>query len=222
MKFRINLASQPYEDVRRFFTQWIIALALLVAFSGLLVYAAARNWRAAHTVQRQVAAEDARLKKLNEQEQQDLEILNRDQNRDVKDRAQALNAVLLRKEFSWTRIFADLEKIMPTRLHVVSIAPQLDKDEQIEIRMQVAGDSRDKAIELVRNMEQAPDFRDAYILSETTAQNLKNGPGQGGDTVQFEISALFVPTGPMQVDKPAEEQKGGEAKKTPAGAGGAR
>ena len=189
MRFRINLASQPYENARRFFTQWGVALTALFIVSGLLVFAAARSWRVSHTLTRSIAEERARLDKLNTQEKADLEILNKEQNRDVRERAQAINALILRKQFSWTRIFSDLEKMMPTRLHVVAITPQLTPSDQIEIRMRVAGDSRDKAIELVQNMERAPDFREAQIRSETNA--LK---GTALDPVSFEISALYVPS----------------------------
>src|SRR5512140_3181645 len=125
MRFRINLASQPYENARRFFTQWGIALVALLAVSALLVVAAARSWRSSHALARSIDQERQRLDTLNTQEKADLDILNKEQNRDVRDRSQAINSLILRKEFSWTRLFSDLEKIMPTRLHLIAITPQL-------------------------------------------------------------------------------------------------
>ncbi len=189
MRFKINLASQPYENARRFFMQWGLALATLFIVSGLLVYVAARSWRVSHTLARSIDDERARLDKLNNQEKADIEILNQGQNRDVRERSQALNALILRKGFSWTRIFSDLEKLMPTRLHVTAITPQLTKTDEIQIRMQVGGDSRDKAIELLQNMEKAPDFREAMLVNENSSQK---GAG-GGDAMTFEITAVYVP-----------------------------
>jgi hypothetical protein len=190
MRFRINLASQPYENARRFFAQWGAALVVLFLVSALLVVAAARTWRGNHALARSISEERDRLDKLNAQEKADLAILNKDQNRDVRERAAALNGLITRKSFSWTRIFNDLEKMMPSRLHVVSITPQLTNSDQIQIRMMVGGDSRDKAIELVQNMEKAPDFHAAQIISENSATKDK---GQQGDLVTFEISAEYVP-----------------------------
>ena len=221
MRFRINLASQPYENARRFFTQWGLALTALFVVSGLLVFAAAKSWRVTHSLSRSISEERDRLDKLNTQEKSDLEILNKEQNRDVRERALAINALILRKQFSWTRIFSDLEKMMPTRLHVVAITPQLTPSDEIEIRMQVAGDSRDKAIELVQNMEKAPDFREAQILSETTAQK-----GSQGDPVSFEISAVYVPAAaaaiseaeksvPVSKEKSSTEPKNESPKRQP-------
>ena len=201
MRYRINLASQPYENARQFFLQWGTALAALFIVSALLVFTAAKSWRANHALNRGISEEQARLDKLNDQEKKDLAILNQDQNRDVRDRSLAINALIRRKEFSWTRIFSDLEKLMPTRLHVVSISPQLAQSDQIEIHMMVAGDSRDKAIELVQNMEKAADFRDAQILSETTAAK-----GSQGDAVSFEISAVYVPSAAAAISQAEKQQ----------------
>jgi len=208
MRFKINLASQPYENARRFFLEWGVALGILLIFSGLLVFAAARTWRADHALARSIADERARLERLNDQEKADLEILNKGANKEVRERAQAINALILRKEFSWTRIFTDLEKMMPSRLHVVSIAPALTENGDIEIRMSVAGDSRDKAIELVQNIEKAPDFRDPRILSETSAS--RERPATAGDSVEFQIAATYVPSA-AQVISDTEKQQGAKA-----------
>ncbi len=188
MRFKINLASQPYENARRFFLQWGVALAALFIVTGLVVFAAARSWRISHGLNRSISEERARLDKLNAQEKTDLEILNKEQNRDVRERSQAINTIILRKEVSWTRIFSDLEKILPSRLHVTSITPVLTQSDQIEIRMQVGGESRDKAIEFLQNMEKAPDFRDTRLTSETAAQK-----GTTGDPYSFEFVSRYVP-----------------------------
>ncbi len=188
MRFKINLASQPYENARRFFLQWGVALAALFIVTGLVVFAAARSWRISHGLNRSISEERVRLDKLNAQEKTDLEILNKEQNRDVRERSQAINTIILRKEVSWTRIFSDLEKILPSRLHVTSITPVLTQSDQIEIRMQVGGESREKAIEFLQNMEKAPDFRDTRLTSETAAQK-----GTTGDPYSFEFISRYVP-----------------------------
>ena len=216
MRFRINLASQPYENARRFFTQWGIALVALFAVSALLVFAATRSWRTSHALARSIDQERQRLDTLNTQEKADLDILNKEQNRDVRDRSQAINSLILRKEFSWTRLFSDLEKIMPTRLHLIAITPQLTQSDQIEIRMQVGGDSREKAIELQQNMEKFPDFRDARIVTENSNQK-----SASGDLINFEISALYLPAAAAAISEaeknapappPRAEEKSGPAK----------
>ena len=122
-------------------------------------------------------------------------------NRDVRDKSLVLNGLIRSKEFSWTLIFSDLEHLMPTRLHVLSITPQLDVNNDIEVHMVVAGDSREKAIELIKNMEKSREFRHAQVLSETETRREQGGT-QAGDTVQFEIIAQYVPITPVAAAVP--------------------
>ena len=201
MKFNINLATQPYENARRFFLVWGALLLAVAALTGALVYGAVGAWRSAHTTSEKIAAEKATLHKLVQQEQADLAVLNKPGNRDVKERSQVLNELIHRKEFSWTLIFADLERLMPTRLHVINIKPALNENNDIEIRMKVGGDSRDKAIQLIHNMEQSREFRHAQVLSEALRETAQ-GP-MSGDPVVFDIAAEYVP-----VPAPAPERSG--------------
>jgi hypothetical protein len=84
-----------------------------------------------------------------------------------------------------------MERVMPPRLHLVSLQPQLNDDNQLAIKMIVAGDSADHAIELVRRMEESQRFRDTRIDTQSAAQG---GGAAGGDAVQFVIDALYVST----------------------------
>ena len=189
MKFKINLATQPYENTRRFYLLWGAVLVAVALFTAALLYGAVSGWRNSHGISRQIAAEQKTLKELQARERADLAILNQPQNREVREKSQVLNGLIRRKEFSWTLIFSDLERLMPTRLHVVSITPLLNKDNEIELHMQVAGDSRDKAIELVDRMERSPAFRHAQVLQENSVP----ASAQPGDSVQFVISAIYLP-----------------------------
>jgi Tfp pilus assembly protein PilN len=98
--------------------------------------------------------------------------------------------LIIRKSFSWTRVFMQLEQIMPPKLHVVSISPTLQgSTNTMEVHMQVAGTSREAAVELVKRLEQSPSFRNARIAeeSEVTEKN------SGADTVKFQLTAIYVP-----------------------------
>ncbi|MGE0407506.1 MAG: PilN domain-containing protein, partial [Candidatus Korobacteraceae bacterium] len=191
MRWNINLATQPYEDARRFAMLWGGGLLAFALFTALLLVVAARSWSHASQIRGHVNSERARLAQLEAQQERDLAILNQPQNRDVRERSIFLNTLIRRKEFSWTQVFASLERIMPRRLAVVSITPQLTDDDQILVRVMVAGDARDKAIELVRNLEKSSTFRSAQVHSETTIEPRNNIPGG----VQFEITAIYVPGG---------------------------
>lgn len=140
--------------------------------------------------------------------------LNRPENRATRDESQFLNQLIERKAFSWTRVLESLEKVMPARVHLVSISPELDDDNQLSIKMRVAGDSRDRAIELMRRMEESRRFAQTQIISESYA------PSPTGDTEQIDIAAIYIPEtnveAPATADgKPATKlTKSGEKGKT--------
>jgi type IV pilus assembly protein PilN len=188
MRVDINLASRPYEDSGPLWVRWGGALAGLGLFTLILLYSALSGWadaRKDHGLieqrQQQIAARDLQKAKAEE-------TLNLPANRGTRDRAEFLNDLFLRKAFSWTRVFEDLERVMPARLHVVSIHPDKATDNQLKIKLVVAGESRDRALELVRKMEGSQRFQQTQIEQESTQA------GQTpGDNVQFDISALYVP-----------------------------
>ena len=207
MRVDINLATRPYEDSRPLWLRWGGALAALSLFTLILLYSALSGWAAArkdHGLieqrQQQIAARDLQKAKAEE-------TLNLPANRGTRDRAEFLNDLFLRKAFSWTKVFEDLERVMPPRLHVVSIHPDKASDNQLKIKLVVAGESRDRALELVRKMEGSQRFRQTQIEQESTQA------GQTpGDNVQFDISALYVPdfadTDKADKDKPDMDKTG--------------
>jgi len=115
-------------------------------------------------------------------------ILNLPENRSTRDRSQFLNDLFRRKAFSWTRVFEDLERVMPARLHLVSIQPATSTDNQLEFKLVVAGESRERALELVRKMESSQRFQQTQIEQESSqAGQVK------GDNVQFDLNAVYIP-----------------------------
>jgi type IV pilus assembly protein PilN len=208
MRLRLNLASQPYAEVRRFMARWTALLAIVVVISGVLVYFAAsalRNWQTARQQRAEVEAKVAERDQLRAQAQA---YLNQPQNRDTRDKSRFLNELIARKAFSWTQVFSDLEKLMPVGLHVVSVTPAVNEDSQLELKMTVNGRSRDRAIELVKRLEDSKHFTSAQITDERNSAAAASGPGGGragvqpGDVAQFQISAVYVIGGAARGGKP--------------------
>ena len=114
----------------------------------------------------------------------------------VLDRAHFLNALFLRKSFSWTAVMMDLETVLPTGVLVTSIEPQVTTDGQVVIRLRVAGE-RDRAVQLVRNLERSRRFLEPRLGSES-AQNKENGPN-GARPPQTGVPGA-LPAGPVGVE----------------------
>jgi len=188
MRLDINLASQPYEDARQFWMRWGLAVGAVGLLTLVLLALTITGWfnaRRDHTAmaeKRAMIADRDRIRTNAE------EFLNRPENRNTRDTSQFLNELIERKAFSWTLVLENLEKVMPPRVHLVSIHPELDEDNQLALKMTVAGDSRDRAIELPRRMEGSGRFAQTSIISEHFLQSTANG-----DTEQFDIAAIYIP-----------------------------
>lgn len=186
MRLDINLATQPYEDVRRFWLRWGGALAGMGILTLLLLYLAIAGLLTARQDRNLIRQRQQQIAERDREKAQAEALLNRPENRSTRDRSQFLNDLFQRKAFSWTRVFEDLERIMPARLHVVSIRPELAPDNQLAINLTVAGTSREHALALVEKMEASQRFQQTRIEQEQALT------GQA-DTVQFNISAVYVP-----------------------------
>ena len=187
MRLDINLASQPYEDARQFWMRWGTALSAVALLTLILLtlditgWVNARRDRAAIAEKRAMIADRDRLRAEAER------ILNLPENRTTRDESQFLNQLIERKAFSWTRVLENLEKVMPPHVHLESISPQLDEDNQLGLKMTVAGDSRDRALELARRMEDSRRFAQTRVEAGHAEQS------QTGDTERFDIVAIYIP-----------------------------
>ncbi|MCU1310046.1 MAG: hypothetical protein JWO20_1171 [Candidatus Angelobacter sp.] len=173
MRLNINLASRPYEDARRFYMQWLPILIVLAVIAITLCTYAYRRYDDSRQIENQLAEKRQQVTQLDKERSEAESILNRPENSGTRDQAQFLNALFARKAFSWTNVLTDLEKIMPPKVQVVSIKPDLNGDGQLQFTLSVTSEKRDDAIELVRRMETSPRFREPQMLSETSKSDSK-------------------------------------------------
>jgi type IV pilus assembly protein PilN len=213
MRLNINLASQPYEVARQYrqrMTMVIAALGLAAAvLLGYIVYQRIHS----RTILRQLVEVQRQIDGLDREEAQARTILNKPANRVVADQSDFLNELFARKALSWTRIFTEMERIVPPELHVVSMKPEYTKNNDLVLHMIVATDSRDRAVELVRHLEKSNHFRQPQVVAETVVANT-SAQASGSGNIQFDIAAIYIPGGPD--NQPADsDEKAAEKSSTP-------
>ena len=185
MRLDINLATHPYEDAREFWARWGLGVGLLGVLTLVLITLAVHGWVKAGRDRQSIRHLQQQIEEKDRERAQAQAFLELDINRSTRDQSQFLNGLIQRKAFSWTRVFEDLERVMPTSLHVVSLKPELSDQNQLELEMKVAGDNRASAIELVHRMEGSTHFQGAQLVQEGST---KNGTG-----VAAVIVAVYVP-----------------------------
>jgi type IV pilus assembly protein PilN len=190
MRIDINLATQPYEDSRRFWTYWGSALGVLCLITLVLGYLAIAGFIQASHERAKIAGLQREIAAYDQEKAAAQAMLSLPENRIVRDQSRFLNDLFQRKAFSWTKVFEDLEQVMPAHLHVVSIQPDMSKDNNLEIKLVVAGESREQALDLVRKMEGSQRFKETHIDTERSEVQPTSG-----DHVLFDLSAQYIPSG---------------------------
>ncbi len=181
----MNLASRPTRNQRRFYVLAGTGVAILLALAlGQVSWFVADWWRGRDLVRQteRLRAETERLAA----EQQRLESeLKQPQARDVIDRSYFLNSLIVQKGVSWTQIFMDLEKLVPDRVFVTSIRPQVLENNQIRLEMLVTGESINHLLGFLRRIESSDKFGMPVLGSErpATAQD---------SSTQLTLTVLYV------------------------------
>ena len=186
MRLDINLATRPYEDAREFWVRWGLGVGLLGLLTLALLGLAVRGWTNAGRDRHNIAQLQSQIAERDSERATAQAFLDMSVNRSTRDQSQFLNGLIQRKAFSWTRVFEDLERVMPVNLHVVSLRPELNEQSQMQLDMKVAGDTRAAAVELVHRMEGSAHFQGAQLVSEGQS-------GETGSGVVASVIAIYVP-----------------------------
>lgn len=205
MRITINLASRPFVELRSFFLRLRIIMAVLVLVAiGLGVWT--------HVLDKRLRVATAKMGSLQnattaaqQERTRSVARMHQPANAAVLDRAHFLNALFLRKSFSWTAVMMDLERVLPAGVQVTSIEPQPTAEGDVIIRLRVSGE-RDRAVQLVRNLEHSQRFLHPRLSGESTeaketgvqrpgAFQPNAAPGTPAG-VQFDILADYNPLPP--------------------------
>jgi Tfp pilus assembly protein PilN len=98
-----------------------------------------------------------------------------------------------RRTFSWTRLLASLERVVPEGVRVSAILPSV-KGGQIHLEISAQAQSTAAGFELLKRLQARPEFEDAVPLS--VAESGREGEG----TKEFHIKMRYRPEA-----APAEE-----------------
>ena len=184
-QFDLNLSTRPFKPYRAANLGLLVLLLLLVAvsvlqFSSYQQYSALAA--ASRSVEAQARAESDRLN-------QNLQSLN---SKMTSSKAAAklsevdlLNQLLLRKSFSWTQVFADLERVTPENVRLVSLHPFIDAAGKIGLNMNIRGRSLTDATEFLRTLEDSKKFTDTALAVEEKKDALPTGE------VEFALSTYY-------------------------------
>ncbi|HEY1338088.1 MAG TPA: hypothetical protein VGF59_11295 [Bryobacteraceae bacterium] len=186
MRIPINLASEPFRKDRPVLVASVagsiaLAILLLVLVSGVV---SAR--RRAATLRETVDRLNRQVQVFSGQQSKLDGTLRQPGNAEVLDRSVFLNTLIERKGISWTRIFSDLDKVMPPNVRLVYIRlPQINSQNRVTLDMVVAAQSPDPVFEFLRRVEASPLFGPAEVP-------VFMPPGQNEPLYRYRVSVSYA------------------------------
>jgi hypothetical protein len=96
----------------------------------------------------------------------------------------AVKELVDRRAFSWTGLFADLEKALPPGVRLASVAPQMEKGSLV-LSLNAVGREVDDALALYEALQGHPSFRGAQLLNYSE--------GTGG--IEITCRVAYAPPG---------------------------
>ncbi len=204
MRISLNLASKPFIELRPLYARlrWWMAILVIVAIPLWLLLKS--ETRKAALANARLQSVEANIQRLQDQQRNYQVMMRQPGNAAVLTQAAFLNQLFARKAFSWTAIMMDLETVLPGGVQVMNIDPATDKSGNVTIRLRVTG-QRERAVELVRNLEHSRRFLEPRLASESADTSNKNQgelqPASSTGLVNFDILADYNPLPARDADK---------------------
>ena len=196
MRIAINLATRPYSDFGPVLRRLRIAVAALAAAGILLAFGLHAIHHEADLARAQDHALDTQIAAVRKQRKDSMAMMRQPENAKVLAQAGRLNQLFDEKAFSWTLAMEDLETVLPAGIQVTTLEPNRSPDGVITLKLRVAG-PRDRAIELVQNLEHSRHFSSPRIVGEsaeaTGGPNERVQPVSASNRVSFDVLADYVP-----------------------------
>lgn len=184
MKITINLASEPFRPHRPVVATAMVGGGLLALLLAALIYAGVNERRRLAATREAVSRLEAEVQAL-VAEQNSLEaVLRRPENAEVLEHSLFFNSLLYRKGISWTRLFDDLEQVMPHNVRLISIRPQVSPKNEVLLDMVVGADSSEPVVALLSRLESSPRFGETYVHNRIP-------PSQSEPLLRYRISVKY-------------------------------
>ncbi|HXO00254.1 MAG TPA: hypothetical protein VN881_14355 [Candidatus Acidoferrales bacterium] len=189
MKLRLNLATAPLENKRPFLAAAGILGTVGVLLLVLLSHGAFRAWRANRDLRAEIAHWETEIR-VNKERQANLQTYFRSaQAQQVLDRAAFLNSLIGQRSFPWTKIFMDLEPILPPGVRVINISPKLVNG-KAQVAISIGAATDEGKIKFLESLEKSPAFSNVQVQAERHQDQIT----AAADKITLELTAWYETT----------------------------
>ncbi len=186
MSTRLNLAKSPFKN--RALPWTIVILVLLISFIALI-------WIARGTIEANstVVTAQSQINSMSQQEraiQKQADDVKNSLSAEQLKTLKAAHELVDRKQFSWSRLFTDLESTLPgavrvSRITVRDVAAR-GQETIAELDLTVIAKKSTTVTEMIADMDKGGIFQ-----AELRSQNLQKGRGESG--TEYELYVIYRP-----------------------------
>jgi type IV pilus assembly protein PilN len=168
----LNLASQPFRRERAQNAAYALIAAVLACTLVVLVILILHARARAADLRKVIEAETRELHKQQREEARFSGVLGRPENADVFSTSVFLNELIARRGVSWTRVFKDLQTVMPYNVRLMGIRlPQIPTEDasgtnHLQLDMVVGTDRPEAVIDLLKRLQQSTLFGAAAVVTQ--------------------------------------------------------
>lgn len=189
MKTKFNLATAPLENNRRFIAASSALGTIALAAMALL---------SLHAVHARRANREMRVNIDNSREQIRISLRQQESLRnafkspeavEALKRSQFLNGLIEERTFPWTKMFADLEQILPAGVRVNSISPQMDGEGHVKVALSVGAVNVEQENKFLSAISSSPLFSNVLPTEESRGQRAADG---SADKVVLNLQAYYT------------------------------
>lgn len=188
MRTKFNLASSPLENNRQFIVGstalGTISLLMLTLLSIHVVHARRVNRETREDImvlQKQIRGSQAQQERLRA-------VFRNPRTVEVMERSEFLNRLIEERTFPWTKMFADLERILPPGVRVISISPQMEKDDTVKVVLVIGAENDEQKDKFVQTITASPVFSNVQVTEETYP---KSREANTATNVLFQLEARY-------------------------------
>ena len=163
-RVHLNLATHPLKNRRFFFllAGILTVLVLVISFLGGITF-----WKYSKK-NKNFQNNNAQIEKMitdSKREELRLSTKIEDASQSYQKKVDLLNTLILKKSFSWVGFFSALEESLPASCYIESLAPTLNENNQMEVKLKIAAPSLDELLKLNQNLYEK-NFAGIRIISE--------------------------------------------------------
>lgn len=145
---RLNLATRPLRNRRFYRASFAAAVIVLAGLTALAVFLSVKFGLAHNRARTEVAGLESRLVEAGAETSR-LKAAAAAAAKSDKEKIDLVNAVIMRKSFSWTVLLSALEGALPDASYITSLAPSFTGESAVDLRIKVVSQNLDDLLALV-------------------------------------------------------------------------